>query len=655
MTKYYVSFMVLNSNSIKFFFFLFCFLLSHETFSLDVPEPISRPQIAQPKYSDVFDQIKKQNWVMAVNLANDYNNKSLSSYVKWLDITRPGSKHTFEYLSDFIRKHPHWPKKKVVIEKIESSITRSIERKRIIDWFKINPPLTSKGSIDYLEALVKEQSIFNKNEMIRDIWINKNLTSSQQKYFIRNYSNYWTQQDNWKRFNRLMIEGKEFSARKTLNRVKGDLRRLGEARLNLSRRSPNVSKYINDVPPHLIDDSDLVYERMRWRRKAKLNTASDLLSNPPTKISNVRGWWINSRIVVRRLLNKKNFYKAYNILSKNTLPLTTDSGLEAEWLAGWVAFSHLSQNENAKKHFLKVFEYGGENYKAKAAFWLGLINVNNSKNKETAISWFRKSSVNKYSYYGQNSSIKINNFSITDNKSRISRPSEYNDLFEVIKIIQSSKKSFMRNYPFYEKLIMILKKPEDINYVMELASNEKDKSIVLKLSKKLPSPSYKYSYPKIEDYIPDKYKDSKSTMALIHAISHQESNFKVNAYSSAGARGVMQLMPLTAKRVCKSLGIRFYKKKLTQNPQYNILLGTTYINQMLKKFDNALPLALAAYNAGPGRVRIWLKRYGDPRIESISYLDWIESIPISETRFYVKKVISNLRIYQSKYKISIYP
>ncbi len=653
MTKYYVSFMVLNSNSIKFFFFLSCFL-THGVFGLDVPEPISRPQIAQPKYSDVFDQIKKQNWVMAVNLANDYNIKSLSSYVKWLDITRPGSKHQFEYLSDFINKHPNWPKKKVIIEKIESSITKNTERKKIINWFKNNPPLTSKGSIDYLEAQIKEQSIFNKSEMIRDIWINKNLTSSQQKYFIRKYSNFWTQQDNWKRFNRLMVEGKEFSARKTLNRVKGDLRKLGEARLNLSRRSPNVSKYINDVPLHLIDDSDLVYERMRWRRKAKLNTASDLLINPPKKISNVRGWWINSRIVIRRLLNKKKFFRAYDILSKNTLPLTTDSGLEAEWLAGWVAFSHLNQSENAKKHFKKVFEYGGKNYKAKAAFWLGLIDIDNSQNNQLAVSWFKKSAINKFSYYGQNSSIKINNFSIKENKSRIVRPNDYNDLFEVIKIIHSSKKSFMRSYPFYEKLVTLLEKPEHINYVMELASNEKDKSIVLKLSKKLPNPSYKYSYPKIEDYIPDKYKNSKSTLALIHAISHQESNFKVNAYSSAGARGVMQLMPFTAKRVCKSLGIRFYKKKLTQNPQYNILLGTTYINQMLKKFDNALPLALAAYNAGPGRVRIWLKRYGDPRTKSISYLDWIESIPISETRYYVKKVISNLRIYQSKYNINIY-
>ncbi len=113
----------------------------------------------------------------------------------------------------------------------------------------------------------------------------------------------------------------------------------------------------------------------------------------------------------------------------------------------------------------------------------------------------------------------------------------------------------------------------------------------------------------------------------------------------------MQLMPFTAKRVAQSLKIKYYRKALTTNPEYNILLGTTYIKGLLKDFDNCLPLALAGYNAGPGRVKIWLKRYGDPRKNQISYVDWIESIPIFETRNYVKKVIANYRIYEKKFGI----
>ena len=136
---------------------------------------------------------------------------------------------------------------------------------------------------------------------------NKNLTRSQQNYFIKKYSKFWTNNDNWNRFRRLLNEGKNVSARRTLNRIYGDLRKLGEAQIALSRRSPNVAALINKVPNRLKEDPGLIYERMRWRRKAKLPTAAQFLYDPPDNIKNVRNWWINSRIVVRRLINKKNF------------------------------------------------------------------------------------------------------------------------------------------------------------------------------------------------------------------------------------------------------------------------------------------------------------------------------------------------------------
>ena len=108
--------------------------------------------------------------------------------------------------------------------------------------------------------------------------------------------------------------------------------------------------------------------------------------------------------------------------------------------------------------------------------------------------------------------------------------------------------------------------------------------------------------------IPFQFQSPKE-LALIHAIILQESAFKVNAYSHAGARGLMQLMPYTAKVVAKNIKVKYYKKALTKNPNYNILLGSTYIKQLLERFENSLPLALAGYNAGPGRVKIWIKRY----------------------------------------------
>ena len=645
--------MIRNYLRINIFFFLF-FFISDFAEALDVPKPKARPEKEIFLYQDVFDQIKRQNWIMAIAIAEDHNNRSLSSYVNWLNFTRPGSNHSFYKLKKFYENHKHWPKTDIIIEKIESSIDKNFNANEILNWYKNNTPTTSKGKIDYLEALIKTGMITDKKQRIKDIWINSNLTLSQQKYFTNKYSRYWNQEDNWKRFNRLIYEGKNISARRTLNRISGDKRKLGEARLGLSRRAGNVSTLIKNVPSYLKNDPGLIYERMRWRRKAKLDTAADLLINPPKKIENVRNWWINSRIVVRRLINKKKFAKAYNILKEHNLPISTQSGLEAEWLAGWISFTHLKNYEQAIKHLERVFNNSDNNFRSKSAYWLALVNIEKNSKNSIIDNWLKESSKNKFSFYGQNAALKLEKFNFKEKSIVKKEPTQYKDLFETVDIIIKSKQKSKKIYPFFEKIFELCSIDEEKYFVLERAYNLSDKSIVGKLSKKLKKPSLKYSYPEIKEFVPNKFKNSLHTLALIQAIVHQESNFSISAYSSAGARGLMQLMPFTAKKVARDLKIKYYKNRLTRNPQYNILLGTTYINEMLIKFNNSLPLALAAYNAGPSRVNIWVKRYGDPRKNQISYVNWIESIPISETRFYVQKVLSNLRIYQKKYKLDLY-
>ncbi len=645
--------MIINFLRIKFFFFL-VFLPLRTIFALDVPEPEARPEIKINKFQDVFDQIKKQNWTMAIVLAEDYNNEYLSSYIKWLDITRPGSNHSFKYLTNFYKEHKHWPKKEVIIRKVEESINSKMSSKEIVNWFDQNFPNTSKGKIEYLEAQIKLGLISNKQDRIKNIWINSNLNYKQQRYFIKKYSKYWDQSDNWERFNRLSYEGKNVSARRVLNRISGGKRKLGEARLGLSRRSGNVTQLINNVPVGLKNDPGLIYERMRWRRKAKLDSAADLLISPPKKIENVRNWWINSRIIVRRLLNKKKFNKAYQILKNHSLPLSSQSGLEAEWMAGWVSYFHLKNYQKSISHFKNVFNNSDNNFRSKAAYWLGLANLKIKSDKSIVKKWFQESAINKFSFYGQNAALKLDIFNLDKEKKVSKKPKKFNDLLEVIKIIIASDQRDGKTYPFFKKIFELSSEDNEKLFILEEAYKLENKSIVGKLSKKLKEPSIKYSYPEIVEFIPKKFQNSKPTIALIHSIVHQESNFSINAYSSAGARGLMQLMPFTAKKVAQDLKIKYFKNRLTTNPQYNILLGTTYINEMLVKFKNSLPLALAAYNAGPNRVKIWLKRYGDPRSGKISYVDWIESIPITETRFYVQKVLSNLRIYQKKYNLDLY-
>tara|TARA_B110000003_G_scaffold214276_1_gene213400 strand:- start:48 stop:758 length:711 start_codon:yes stop_codon:yes gene_type:complete len=133
---------------------------------------------------------------------------------------------------------------------------------------------------------------------------------------------------------------------------------------------------------------------------------------------------------------------------------------------------------------------------------------------------------------------------------------------------------------------------------------------------------------------------------FIHSVIRQESQFDPKAGSYAGAKGLMQLMPYTAKKLSKGLNLKYSKSRLTSDPEYNVILGSAYLDELLSKYDGSYILTLAAYNAGSSRVTRWIARYGDPRTNDIDPVDWIELIPFKETRNYVQRVMENLQVYE---------
>tara|TARA_E500000331_G_scaffold165777_1_gene160594 strand:- start:48 stop:509 length:462 start_codon:yes stop_codon:yes gene_type:complete len=133
---------------------------------------------------------------------------------------------------------------------------------------------------------------------------------------------------------------------------------------------------------------------------------------------------------------------------------------------------------------------------------------------------------------------------------------------------------------------------------------------------------------------------------LILAIIRQESEFDRKANSYVGARGMMQLMKYTAKVVAKQAKLPYSISGLTRDPEYNIKLGSYYFNSLLTDYGGVYPFAIAAYNAGPNRVKTWRRVNGDPSKKELSYIDWIELIRFKETRNYVQRVLENVNVYK---------
>jgi soluble lytic murein transglycosylase len=135
--------------------------------------------------------------------------------------------------------------------------------------------------------------------------------------------------------------------------------------------------------------------------------------------------------------------------------------------------------------------------------------------------------------------------------------------------------------------------------------------------------------------------------ALVLGIIRQESGFDARIRSGVGARGMMQLMPSTAKSLAKQSGVHF-KESMLDDADYNMRLGSNFLGHLVNEFDGSYIMATAAYNAGPGRPAQWIAQCGDPRAASVDAVDYIECIPIGETRNYVMRVLENVQVYRAR-------
>ena len=421
-------------------------------------------------------------------------------------------------------------------------------------------------------------------------------------------------------------------------------------------KSYGVDNAINKVPDKFKNDAGLNYDRLKWRRKRgrvdgsleilfKLKNNKDYLIRPDK-------WWLERAIIARALLYKKKYETAYIITSKHSIESGPEYA-EAEWMSGWIALSFLNDPILATKHFQNFYDNVGYPISlSRGAYWLGR-SYEKMDDNEQSIKWYQEATKYLTTYYGQLAYLKI-------------KPNEKFELKEQIKVDNKYRKKFYEkelvkivflldelNKDKYTKDILKHLAAENIEngseiLAAELATNISRYDFAIQIAKLA---SYEkrfhnhFNYPIIS--VPKKVKDRKiPETAFILSIIRQESEFDISANSSAGAKGLMQLMPYTAKIVSKQAKLPYSKSKLIKNPEYNINLGSYYMAGLILNYEGSYPFAIAAYNAGPKRVKYWKKINKNPQKKQINYVDWIELIKFEETRNYVQRVLENYNVYR---------
>lgn len=574
--------------------------------------------------------------------------------VSWYVLFQGGFGTDFEPINRFISQNPDWPRRERLIRRAEEAITGSPDE--IIRWFGERRPATTIGKTKLGKALIDAGQTLQGRAILRDVWVNDNFAKNEEGRFYREFRKYLTREDHYKRADRLMWQGRYWPARRMMTKVNAQYRKLIDARTSLRRQRGNVDYLIKHVPTEYMNDPGLIYERLRWRRKKDKDDAVELFRDLPDQVPYADRWWDERDILARRQLRKGHITEAYEIASRHGL--NTDHAAEhaaAEWLSGWIALSFLKEPVIARDHFKKM--YDGVNFpvsRARGAYWTGRAYEAEGNTKQADI-WYAAAANHPTAYYGQLAAAKLKPGEGLRLHPEAAIPEDIRQRFNAHELVRAVR--MLASAGEEQRLRSIILKIASLDdapgwqaLTARLARLSRRPDLAIRVAKNALQDFGVYvagGYPTlVPPRIPGRIKSKQPETPLVLAVIRQESEFDAKAESHAGARGLMQLMPATAKGVSRSAGLQYSKYKLTADPDYNLTLGQSYLAGLVEDYDGYLPMAIAAYNAGPHRVKQWVKQFGDPRDADVDAVDWIEMIPFTETRNYVQRVLENVQIYR---------
>ena len=604
-----------------------------------------------------ISEMKRAKWTDALKTSKKAKDKSIYNFIQWRHLLRKGNQASYYDYKTFMDKNEDYPRIGRIKYLAEHKLsTDKISPKKIIDWYGSSEPLSGFGRMILGESYTltgnKEKGI----QLIKEGWITAELTKSELRFYRKKFKKYLDANDYVKRADYLAWNNKYWDLKRMLRYLPKDYELLYNARQLLMSKSYGVDNAISKVPAKFKDDSGLNYDRLKWRRKrGRVDSSVEIL----LKIKNTKDylvrpdkWWKEREIISRSLIYKKKYELAYKISSNHAMTEGPEFAA-AEWMSGWIALSFLNDPLLAKDHFENFYNNVGYPISvARGAYWLGRT-YKKLGYDELSTKWFNEAANYLTTYYGQLAFRELDpngKFELTKD---IEVKKEYRDYFfkkEIVKLIYLLDEL---DEDKYTKHILRHLANDNVDsgseiLAAELATNIERFDFAIQVAK---IASYekrfhnKYNYPIIST---PKYINGRKIpeSAFILSIIRQESEFDLSANSHAGAKGLMQLMPYTAKLVAKQAKLPYSKSRLTTDPEYNINLGSHYIAGLILEYDGAYPFAIAAYNAGPKRVRYWKKINKDPQKNQTNYVDWIELIKFKETRNYVQRVLENYNVYR---------
>ncbi len=652
--------------TVVFTWFILAFILSTPV-NANTPTPRLKPAVPHtsrllPKYDashfrKAMRAADKKKWTDVEKQLKKVKDPTARKILEWrLAVDDPYV--SFEVLSRVVQTQAGWPRMVRIRSKAETRMLENpLSARDTISWYAGTEPVSGEGRITLAQAYYQLGQNDIGDRWLKSAWRDSKLTRERQRKLYKRYKDRLSPADHAARADHLIWLGRKYygSAGGLLPMMSYSDRALMDARIRVGANRRGMNNAINKLPDSVKNDTGIWFERAYWRRK-RLGQKQALeallkIDSPARTAHGKKRVWREKKRIAYWAISKKRFQDAYDL----TLNHGFTSGqhfAEAEFLAGWLVLTKLNNPNQALRHFTALEKGVSLPVSVgRAKYWMGRA-AERAGNPEANM-YYAEAARYPNVFYSQLAAERLNdgfafvNLPLENTEPAVSSTFETNELVRALRMIGEiqSERTF-NQFSFH--LDDIFDSPEELSQLAQLAKGYdfmKPSIRAAKQAARLDTMLTESGYPK-----PDVITSLSVNydIPFVLAIARQESEFNTKARSSARAYGIMQMINSTAKITAKRARMPYQSNWLTGDPEYATKLGAQHLNDLLIQFDGSYIMAAAAYNAGGHRVRQWNKTLGDPRTGQISPIDWIESIPFSETRNYVQRVLENQQVYRAR-------
>jgi soluble lytic murein transglycosylase len=629
------------------------------TRSSDAPPPSAEAfplSVDLAAVKNAIDLTRKAKTSEATAIQKTIGDPAARKLVEWFILRHPQANANFSRYAAFIADSPDWPSVGLIRKRAEAHLWQERSDAATIRNFVGDQPTSAKGRFALARVLLAEGDRDGAGRLVRQSWRSDELSERSEADAFELFRDLLTREDHRARMDK-RIGAKDLSgARRAAQRLGSD--ELSIVKACAAGNADKALDFLNAVATDARSDLGYTLCRIRWMvRHDRIDDATrlTLAAKPETMaLQDTDEWWRERRSLARKLLDQGKYEVAYQVVRDAALPADEYYRADFHFTCGWIALRYRNDPATARAHFVHIDE-GSANpiVLARANYWRARV-AEAIGEKDAMRDSYEAAARYPTAYYGQLARARLG---LNGIELRVSVPANSPD--DVAHTDDRVRAADML-YALGERDVVL-------NFVADLAERSADVAVLvalaeltgrhndaramlqigkLALARGLALDNYAFPTIGIPQHSPIGPEIERS---VIYSVARTESAFDQRDKSPANAVGLMQVTPEAGRDTAKRFGVAYDWDRMVSDPAYNTQMGAAELSALLKEYAGSHIMTFAGYNAGRGRVRDWVKLYGDPRDPNVDAIDWVERIPLSETRNYVQRVIENLLVYRVRF------